>query len=260
MSGTPAARRPAHQVGDVGVVADVEVPVGDHGAAAVPAPAADDVHLGHVERVRRPDDRADVEVVRPVLDGHVEGMPPRVQVGHDRLDRPVPVAVQHVAPVAVLQQLGVVARVVRPGTFPRTHAGRAVGHGVSRAASKAVTTSGEPSTCSPSTRPSDSRAARFQSRANRPLAGPESVAATAEPPAARVDLAVQGQRPLGRRSRSPRCAASPAATVAVRTWPRAASSRSAPRRRRPRSSPGRAAGARHRAARRPPARRRARAW
>ena len=60
------------------------------------------------ERVGRAHDRADVEVVLPVLDGDVEVVAPGVEVGDDRLHRPVAVAVDHVAPVSVRQQVRVV--------------------------------------------------------------------------------------------------------------------------------------------------------
>ena len=89
------------QVGDRRVVAHVLVAVGDHRAAPVPAPVADDVHLGGEERVGGAHDRADVEVVLPVLDRDVEVVPAGVEVGDDRLHRPVAVAVDHVAPVTV---------------------------------------------------------------------------------------------------------------------------------------------------------------
>ena len=75
--GSPSAAAKSTSDGDVGVVADVLVAVGDHRPAPVPAAAADDVHLGGEEGVGGADDRADVEVVLPVLDGHVEGVPAR---------------------------------------------------------------------------------------------------------------------------------------------------------------------------------------
>jgi hypothetical protein len=72
----PVARvlvgRPRGQCGSVGVVMLVLVAVGDHGAPAVPAAPADDVEGRRVEGVGRADHRADVEVVAPVFDGHVE--------------------------------------------------------------------------------------------------------------------------------------------------------------------------------------------
>ena len=46
-------------------------------------------------------------------------MPTEVEVGDDRLHPPVPVAVDDVAGVALRQQLGVVARVLRPLPLPR---------------------------------------------------------------------------------------------------------------------------------------------
>ena len=69
------------------------------------------------ERVGGPHHGADVEVVLPVLDRDVERVPARVQVGHDRGDPPVPVAVDDVAGVALGQQLRVVAA-RRPATAP----------------------------------------------------------------------------------------------------------------------------------------------
>ena len=58
-------------------MANVLVPVGDHRASAVPPLAPDDMHLCGEEGVRRSDDRADVEVVLPVLDRDVESVPAR---------------------------------------------------------------------------------------------------------------------------------------------------------------------------------------
>ena len=111
------------------VVAHVLVAVGDHRAAAVPAAVADDVHLGGEERVGGAHDGADVEVVLPVLDGHVEVVPAGVEVGDDRLERPVAVAVDHVAPVALGEQLRVVLLALGPAAPPmgrhRPRAGRA---------------------------------------------------------------------------------------------------------------------------------------
>jgi hypothetical protein len=96
------------------VVAHVLVAVGDHGAAAVPAAAADDVDLRRQERVRVAHDRPDVHVVLPVLYGDVERVAARVEVGDDRVTPPVAVAVDDVAPVALGEQHGVEPGVVRP--------------------------------------------------------------------------------------------------------------------------------------------------
>jgi hypothetical protein len=71
--GEVLAPRPRGEAGEPRVVAHVLVAVGDHRAAAVPAPAADDVDLGGQEGVGVAHDGADVEVVLPVLDGDVEG-------------------------------------------------------------------------------------------------------------------------------------------------------------------------------------------
>jgi hypothetical protein len=86
---------------------DVLVTVGDHCPAPVPSPIPDDDHLAGLEGVGRAHDGADVDVVAPVLDGDGEVVPPLVQVGDDRLEPPVPVPVDDVAAVAVLEQFRV---------------------------------------------------------------------------------------------------------------------------------------------------------
>ena len=67
-----------------------------------------------VEGVGGADDRADVEVVLPVLDGHVQRVPALVEIGDDGRHGPVAVAVDHVAGVAPREQVRVQAGVVRP--------------------------------------------------------------------------------------------------------------------------------------------------
>ena len=67
------------------------------------------------ERVGVAHDGADVEVVAPVLDRHVERVASAVEVGDDRLDAPVAVAVDDVAAIAAGEQLGVESGVVGPG-------------------------------------------------------------------------------------------------------------------------------------------------
>jgi hypothetical protein len=54
-------------------------------------------------------------------------MPTRVEIGDDRLDSPVAVAVDDVAPIALAQQFRVEARIVRPGLRVRTDTDRVVG-------------------------------------------------------------------------------------------------------------------------------------
>ena len=124
--------RPGREPRDIRVVLDVLVAVGDHRAALVPATAADDVHGVGGERVGAAHDRPDVHVVLPVLDGDVERVPVLVEVGDDRVHAPVPVAVDDVAGVAVLEQLGIVVRVGRPlglAAGPRADAVRRRGLG-----------------------------------------------------------------------------------------------------------------------------------
>lgn len=114
--------RPTEEVRDLGVMVDVLVAVGDHGATAVPPSPADDVDRSRAERVRVPHDGSDVAVVLPVLDGHVEGMPSRVEVGHDRVVAPVPVVVDDVAAIPVGEQFRVEPGIVGPRAGMRADA------------------------------------------------------------------------------------------------------------------------------------------
>jgi hypothetical protein len=106
---------PAREGTDVPVITQVLVAVGDHCAPAVPAPPTDDVHLAGEKRVRRTDNRADIEIVLPVFDGDVEVVSTGVLVRHDRLVPPVAVPVDDVAYVAMRHQLRVVPGILRPG-------------------------------------------------------------------------------------------------------------------------------------------------
>src|SRR5699024_11454236 len=88
------------------VVVQMLIAVRHHRPAAVPPATAHDVHGGRIERVRRADDGADVEIVLPVLDRDVETVATRVEVRHDRIHGPVPVPVDHVAAVPLGPQPG----------------------------------------------------------------------------------------------------------------------------------------------------------
>ena len=91
------------------------VTVCDHGATPVPSSLADDMHLGGQKRVGGADDGPDIEVVLPVLDGYMECVAMRIEIGDDRFIRPVAVLVDNVAAVAMSQQVAVEPRVIRPG-------------------------------------------------------------------------------------------------------------------------------------------------
>ena len=104
------------------MVHDMQVAVRDHGSTAIPPPAPDDVHRIRIERIRRADDRADVEVVVEILDPDMEGRPAGVEVGHDRLNPPVPIGVDDIAGIPRRQQVRVQPRVIRPGLGMRADA------------------------------------------------------------------------------------------------------------------------------------------
>src|SRR5215831_18833646 len=95
-------------------MSDVLISVGDHSATAVPPALPDDDHLAGQECIRGANDGADVQIVPPVLDSHGKRLPARIEIGDDRLDRPVPVAIHDIATVAVGKQFGVKARIFRP--------------------------------------------------------------------------------------------------------------------------------------------------
>ena len=78
------------------------------------------MHGVHRERVGGAHHPADVGVLAEVLDRDVEPVAPPVDVGDDRLARPVPVGVDDVAGVAVAQQIRVIARIVGQRTLPGT--------------------------------------------------------------------------------------------------------------------------------------------
>src|SRR4030095_13964718 len=103
------------EVGERRMVTNVLVPIGDHGATPVPPALADDVNLAGEEGVRSSHDTADVEVVLPVLDGDVEVVPLRIQVGDDRAAPPVAVAIDDVAMIAARKKLAIQPRILGPG-------------------------------------------------------------------------------------------------------------------------------------------------
>ena len=92
----------------------VEIAVGDHRSSAVPAPSADDMYARDVEGVCGPHDRADVEVVFPVLDRYPQRVPPSLKIGNDGLNRPVAIAIDDIPAIAVLEQLRIEPAVLRP--------------------------------------------------------------------------------------------------------------------------------------------------
>lgn len=92
----------------------VAVAVGDHRPAAVPTPATNYVHPSSAEGVRVAYHGADVEVVYPVLDGHVVAESTPIEFLHYRLDAPVAELIDDVAPVAVAQQFRIETLVLGP--------------------------------------------------------------------------------------------------------------------------------------------------
>lgn len=112
--------QPGEEVGNVGMVVNVQVAIGDHRTASIPPSSAQDVHPGHVERIGGAHHRTDVEVVLPVLDSDVQWTTTGVKFGDDRLDTPVAIPINDIAPVTVLQQVWVQPCILWPRTRSRT--------------------------------------------------------------------------------------------------------------------------------------------
>ena len=93
---------------------DVLIPIGDHRPAAVPPSLPDDVHCRRPEGVGVAHDGSDVEVVLPVLDCYMEGMPAPVEIGDDCVMSPIPISVDHVALISGFQQIRVIPRILWP--------------------------------------------------------------------------------------------------------------------------------------------------
>lgn len=104
------------------VVAYVLISIGDHCSATIPSLAPDNVHFLGQEGIRSTHDRADVEIVIEVLDGHVERMSPRIKILDDGVESPVTVLVNDISTVAVAQQLRIKSIVVGPGKWMRAYA------------------------------------------------------------------------------------------------------------------------------------------
>ena len=102
------------EVSDRGMVRDAEIAVGDHRSSAVPASPADDVYARDIEGVCGPHDRADVEVVFPVLDRYPQWVSPCLKIGNDGLNRPVAIAIDDIPAIAVRKELGIKPGVLRP--------------------------------------------------------------------------------------------------------------------------------------------------
>ncbi|GAA2505173.1 hypothetical protein Ahu01nite_041830 [Winogradskya humida] len=90
--------------------------------------------LGGEEGVGVADHRADVEVVLPILDRDVEGVPALIEVGHHSLALPVAIPVDDIAPIPFDKELGVEVLTGRQRSRPGTDAhilcmGRLIGGG-----------------------------------------------------------------------------------------------------------------------------------
>ena len=88
------------------MVAQPLVAVGHHRAAPVPAAPADDVHGVHREGVGGAHHGADIGVAAKVLDGDMQWVPAGVDIGDDRLTRPIAVCVNDIAGVPGAQEVG----------------------------------------------------------------------------------------------------------------------------------------------------------
>lgn len=112
--GIPRLLGPFEEIGGLGVVVQVEVAIGDHGAAAIPPPSSHDVNPRDVVGVGGAHDRPNVEVVIEVFESHSERVTAAVKVGDNSLQPPVPVAVWDVSAIPVGKEYRVVVVAGRP--------------------------------------------------------------------------------------------------------------------------------------------------
>jgi hypothetical protein len=111
---------PGTQSRDGVMVTDVLIAIGDHRTSPIPPLATDDVDLLGQKGIRGANDRSDVEVVLEILDRNVERMPFGVEIRDDRLEFPIPVLIDHVAVVAIAQQIGIEPRIIGDRALPGT--------------------------------------------------------------------------------------------------------------------------------------------
>ena len=100
----------------------VVVSVGHHCPAAVPTPLPNDVHASGIEGVRIAYDGSDVEIVLPVLDRDMHRSAGFVEVRNDCLASPIAVPVNHVAAIALGEELEVEVIALGPGKGMRADA------------------------------------------------------------------------------------------------------------------------------------------
>lgn len=104
-------------------MSNVLIAISYHRAAAIPSTFAHDVYFPSQKRVGSAHDRADVEVVLPVLNGDVKWVTPRVEVRDNGLACPVSVLVNDVTSVSHLEEFKVVSRIIGPPAWPRPYTG-----------------------------------------------------------------------------------------------------------------------------------------
>lgn len=98
----------------------MHVLIGDHRATTVPPTFAHDVHPGCVECIRGSDDGADVQIMLPILDRHMERVSTRIEIGDDGRIRPVAILITDVAPISVLEEFAIESIVIGPWSWMGT--------------------------------------------------------------------------------------------------------------------------------------------
>lgn len=86
---------------------DVEVAIGHHCSAPIPPAPSDDMDGMGREGICRTYHRSDVEVVVEILDRDVKLVTTGPQIRHDRVHTPIAVAINHIAAIALREQLWV---------------------------------------------------------------------------------------------------------------------------------------------------------
>ncbi len=99
--------RPVDNLTDRRVMHQVLVAIGDHRTSAIPPLAPHNVNSLREESIRGAHDGADIRVVFEIFDCDMQRMAPLIQVCDDSLHRPVPVRINHVAAIALVEKLRV---------------------------------------------------------------------------------------------------------------------------------------------------------
>lgn len=101
------------------MVNDTLISIGHHRAPSIPAFPTNNVNGVGEECIRRAHNRADIEIVLPVLDRYMKRVTAGVEIPDNGLNGPVPVVIHDVARITFLEQFRIKMIVSGPFALPR---------------------------------------------------------------------------------------------------------------------------------------------